>query len=379
LREIISYFLKLGCLGFGGPIATMAMMESELVSQRKWIEPERFARAYALVKVLPGAAAIQMAIYIGQARRGRLGGLTAGLCFILPAFFLVLGISIAYTHFHDVPKANKLFSGMQVAALVVILESVFRMSKPYRRKVRSILIALTSAFFIFYKPSIEPLVILGFGLIGASNIFANGPRNAAAFFALPAFFQNGILQGSFFKNNFLQDFLQSPLAKVTLVCLKAGALVFGTGLAIIPMLEHDVVGHYHWLTHAEFLDGLAIGQVTPGPVVITATFIGYKVAGFAGAVFATLAIILPGFINILFIIPPFEKRISASHQLKDFTHWAIPAVIGGIFGTTIRLGFLVVNTVSLGLLLAATIIVVYKIKPPVWMVIPLVGLTYLFL
>jgi chromate transporter len=379
LREIISYFLKLGCLGFGGPIATMAMMESELVSQRKWIEPERFARAYALVKVLPGAAAIQMAIYIGQARRGRLGGLTAGLCFILPAFFLVLGISIAYTHFHDVPKANKLFSGMQVAALVVILESVFRMSKPYRRKVRSILIALTSAFFIFYKPSIEPLVILGFGLIGASNIFANGPRNAAAFFALPAFFQNGIFQGSFFQNNFLQDFLQSPLAKVTLVCLKAGALVFGTGLAIIPMLEHDVVGHYHWLTHAEFLDGLAIGQVTPGPVVITATFIGYKVAGFAGAVFATLAIILPGFINILFIIPPFEKRISASHQLKDFTHWAIPAVIGGIFGTTIRLGFLVVNTVSLGLLLAATIIVVYKIKPPVWMVIPLVGLTYLFL
>ena len=349
----------------------MAMMEAELVGRRKWLQPEHFARAYALVKVLPGAAALQMSIYLGQVRRGRLGGLVAGLSFILPAFILVLGISIAYERFQSVPRAERLFSGMQVAALVVILDSVLRMARPYRSEKRSIVIAIISCIAIVFRPSIEPLVILGFGILGAFS-FHRPSKTGTRVVSTLALFQ----AGGIFNWNAL---VQSPIFKLTFVCLKAGALVFGTGLAIIPMLENDVVGKYHWLTHGQFLDGLAIGQVTPGPVVITSTFIGYKVAGLLGAVLATVAIILPGFINILIIIPPFERRISNSPRLKDFTHWAIPAVIGGILGSTTRLGFLVVRSVPLGILFVVTSVIVLKWRPPVWIVIPLAGITYFLL
>jgi chromate transporter len=355
MKDIARLFFKLGCLGFGGPIATMAMMEEETVARRNWITRERFNQAYALVKTLPGPAATQLAIYLGQVRGGRLGGLIAGGLFIFPAFFLVLVLSFFYEKVHTIPTAEALFQGMQVAALVVILDSVLRMAKPYSKSGRAIAIGIITGAVIYWSPRLEPVMIIGAGLFGAFAADRIGALRARLFSAAPVF-------------------QLVPALQLVMVCFKAGFLVFGTGLAIVPLLEGDVVGHYHWLTHSEFLDGLAIGQITPGPVVITSTFIGYRIGGLMAATMATMAMFAPGFFNILIVIPIIEKRIQNSPRLKGFTNWAIPTVIGGIIATTFRLGIISVTTPGLAMLLVLSGIWVFKLRPPVWIVIPICGI-----
>ena len=157
------------------------------------------------------------------------------------------------------------------------------------------------------------------------------------------------------------------------VFFKAGAFVFGSGLAIVPMLEGEVVGHYHWLTHSQFMDGLAIGQVTPGPVVITSTFIGYLAAGPGGAVLATFAIFLPCFINILILLPITWEKWSHSPRSKKFPEFAVPAVIGCILAVTLKLALLTLATVPLLFTFALVLAVALIGSPPLWTLIPAAG------
>ncbi len=368
MRAVVGFFLKLGFLGFGGPLATIAMMENEAVTKNRWITQEQFAKIYAIIKVLPGPAAVQMSIYLGKAKAGRLGGLLAGLLFIFPSFLIVLAISYFYDHARWMTNNQNPFVGMQVAALVFIADSVVRMSAPYKRNLKAGAIALAAALIIFLKPTLEPLIILAFGMFGILG-----------FGLMSVFLMPGTVN-LFASPNTILD---SRILNLAWVCFKAGAFVFGTGLAIIPLLEGDVVGHYHWLTHNEFLDGLAVGQVTPGPFMITATFIGFRVARLWGAVVATFAIFAPAFLNMLFLIPFFEGQVAKSQSrqqaLNRFSQWAIPAVIGGIAGTTLKLGLNTVNNTFLFLLLVGISLVVYLKRPPVWLVIPGAGVLCYFL
>ncbi len=350
MKEIFSIFSRLGVLGFGGPLATIAMMEEETSRKRKWLTAEQFSEAYALCKLLPGPVATQMAITLGRLRGGTWGGLLAGSLFILPSFFMVLAFSYFYTHSSLTQTFSPLFSGMQAGALSVILLSTFQLAKPYQRKGDAWAIALASACVVFFKPALEPLIILGFGLIGAN------------------------FSGRFFGKKILSI---SPAILVPgllfWTCFKAGAFVFGTGLAVVPVLEADVVQKFHWLTHSEFMDGLAIGQVTPGPVVITATFIGYKAAGLVGALVATFGIFFPAFVNILFFLPKVWKKMSGTKGAQGFTAWAIPAVIGSILATTLQLGLVTLHTPLLIGIFCALLLISLLWKPPAWAAIPLAG------
>lgn len=348
LRDIFPVFSRLGFLGFGGPVATIAMMEEETTRKRAWVSSGEFAEMLAVCKLLPGPVATQMAIFLGLRRGGRWGGLLSGLCFILPSFFLVLLFSYVYTRTGVVQKYQPLFTGMQSGALAVILLSTIQLGRPYRKDTRAWLVAAISAVVVLARPSFEPLVILAAGLLGIW--LSREPRsNRALGVAFPV------------------------LAQLFVTCLKAGTLVFGTGLAVVPMLEADAVARFGWLTHSEFMDGLAIGQITPGPVVITSTFIGYKTAGLAGAIAATTGIFLPGFINILFIVPHVFKRLSGTPAAKGFLSLAIPAVVGGIIGSGLRLGGQTLVTPLAGGVFALALFAGFRLKISAWMLIPAAG------
>ena len=350
LTEITRVFLRFGILGFGGPIAAMAMMEEELVRRRKWLTSEDFAGLYATCKVLPGAVSTQMAIGLGYRRGGTWGGILAGTGFILPGFLLVLGLSVAYESMASSKPFwfEPLFSGLQAGALGVIFASTFSLAKPYRKKLSAWGIALASAGVIGWAPRLEPWVIFAFGLTGAWSSGVPGEVHRPRL-AWPT------------------------LIALTWVCFKAGAFVFGSGLAIVPLLEAEVVQHHAWVTHREFMDGLALGQVTPGPIIITTTFIGYRAAGYLGAILATMAVFLPGFINMLIIVPRIWKRIGPSPRLQGFVAWAIPAVIGGIVASSLRLSWQSLDSWPKQAVLGLSSIAIMKFRAPAWAVIPGAG------
>lgn len=350
MGELALVFFRLGWLGFGGPIATIAMMEDELRRRRGWVDERTFTEMYAVCKMLPGPVATQMVIYLGYIRKGRLGGLLGGLLYIFPSFAMVLALSVLYAKRAAGSGESAAFAALQAAALAVIVNSTLQLGKPVWKQRKWILAAAVSAAIVWTFPLWEPLVILGSGLIGVL-----ATRGLAR--SVPA---AGGERGT-------------VLLDLFWVCFKAGAFVFGSGLAIVPLLEADVVRGHHWLTHAEFMDGLAIGQVTPGPVVITATFIGFRTAGWLGALIASVGIFLPAFVNILFIVPVLWKKVAGTPGAAAFTAWALPAVVGAIFATSARLAVPTFQAWSPALIFVAALGLSLKAKPPAWLLIPGAG------
>lgn len=372
--EIIFYFLKLGFLGFGGPLALMAAYQRDLIERRRWTSPERFAQGLALIKALPGPTATQLSIYMGQIRGGKFGGFLAGFCLILPSFILMVLLAKFYTSIEHLAWSKIVLFGMQSAALGVIAESVWNLARPYKKEIVFWIVALNSAVLTFLKPSSEPLVIIVSGIVGVLVMRGTmpGKKMLQGFFLAPAFATTSIAAA-----------VVHPLWDLFGVAFKSGAFVFGTGLAIVPLLIHDVVNVHHWLTREQFMDALAFGQITPGPVVITITFIGYKVAGLLGAVLGTIGIFLPAFINILTWFPYAEKKLSKSPYTRAFILWAVAAVVGSIVVALVRLSLspsqVGTHLMSWGLGLAAFLVTLLT-STPVWITIPAGGLlAFLFL
>lgn len=367
LKEIILYFLKLGILGFGGPLAMMAAFQRDLVEKRGWATREQFTRALALIKALPGPTGTQVAIYLGYCRGGRLGGFLAGACLIFPAFVLMILLGSFYASATELAWSRAVLFGMSAAALGVISDSVWRLTGPYRAERAFWVVAVAAAAITWFKPAAEPVVILGAGALGMGlmRFWERGKSMAAA-----ALFPSALVFGS--------SGLSVPLlAQLSGVMLKAGAFVFGTGLAIVPMLAHDVVERYGWLDDQQFLDALAFGQVTPGPVVITSTFIGFKVAGLLGAVVGTASIFAPAFFNMLTWFPGAEKKLGASPYTRRFVMWAVGAVVGSIAAVTVRLGVAAPPTHALWLwivLALGSLTVSVFTKVPAWATIPVAGI-----
>lgn len=378
VSEIAKLFLRFGALGFGGPIAVIAMMEEEVCRRRKWISPQKFSETYAILKVMPGPISSQMAIFLGRLRGGGIGGIVAGLCFILPAFLFVLGLSWFYVAYGGAGRGMAAFlPGFQAGAIVVIVFSMFQLFKPYRKRKESLWIALASAGIVLMTPRWEGVAVLGFGLLGAILVGRRKP---------PLSF-HGASQGPSEPEVKTRELGSRVLAlggaaalgldpiygRLFWTCLKAGAFLFGTGFAIVPMLEGEVVRLHGWLNHAEFMDGLAIGQMTPGPVVITATFIGYKAAGIGGALAATAGIFLPSFVNVLLILPRLWRRIEGSPRTENFAAWAFPAVVGGIGATVLRMGFTTLGSIPSAASLLISILIALRFRWPAWALIPASG------
>jgi chromate transporter len=329
LSEILRYFLGLGFLGFGGPVAMVAMMQKDLVEDRQWISAEEFEQAISLIKALPGSLAFQTAVYIGMKRAGRLAGLVAGVSMIAPAFVIVIFLSQVLDRLNGFVSFQMAMMGLQAAAIGVIIASLHSLAKSYLKITKFWIFFGVACFLMLRYPHGEPLFIISAGLLSILMSYLSSPKSPMlnGLVVFPIYLISDIIS--------IEDF--EKLKELSWVCLKAGAIVFGTGLAIVPVLEDDFVTRLHWLSHSEFMSALAIGQVTPGPVLITTTFIGYKVVGLLGAFTATVAIYLPSAMHILTWFSYALNYVSKQKWIKDFLIGTIATVVGSVLVTSLKL------------------------------------------
>ncbi|MBI3934568.1 MAG: chromate efflux transporter [Acidobacteria bacterium] len=340
LLELGKQFLRLGCIGFGGPLAHTALLQQEMVQKRQWVTPEQFLEGFTLSQVFPGPLSTQVAIYIGYRIHQVRGALIAGCAFILPAFLLMISLTWIYFRFGMVPAVQGLFYGMTPAVLAMIALSGYSLSKTAATDWILRFIAAASTIGVAFF-SIN--IVLLFALAGLLTVVLSGPGSTAS------------------SQRFAALVPLPLLGQLAWYFLKVGSLIFGGGMVIVPMLEQEVVNRLGWLTHREFLDGLALGQVTPGPVVITAAFIGFKVAGFLGALVATVAIFFPSFVFV-FIGAALMKRWERSPRMQAALRGINAAAVGAILGACYPLSRAALTGALPALLFAISLVAMWRYR-----------------
>ena len=331
LREFLLYFLRLGTLGFGGLIALAGYMQRDLVEVRNWVSSQDYVEGLAFSQLSPGPLAAQLAMYLGWVRAGTLGATLTGAAFVLPSFLMVVALAALYVHYGQLPWIQGAFYGIGAAVIAIIARSAYKLIRSTLKN-DLLLWGLFTALAITTAWKESEIVWL-FLLCGLISMFVKAPpklrtsRNVMPNFAG---FVN-LITGA-----------HGPAAAATigtlfLFFLKAGAFVFGSGLAIVPFLYGGVVGQFHWLTEKEFVDAVAVAMITPGPVVITAGFVGYLVAGVTGATLAALAVFVPPYL-IVILSAPYYRRFAKNLQVKAFVQGVTAAAVGAIAGAAFILG-----------------------------------------
>jgi len=334
IRELTLYFLRLGFMGFGGPVALVGQMERELVSERKWLSREEMREAVAVCQSLPGPLAIQVGIFIAYLRGGFWGACAGGWAFILPNFLIVAALGALFVHFGDLKGVTGIFYGVSPAVIALILHSSYRLAKlGMEHRLQWIIAAVCFAVTVLLEAEIA-LLFIASGIAGALY-FGTLLKDRKAPMTLPSFAPVGVLPLSMAIQPVAAS--GSIVLKLLLFFLKAGAFTFGSGLVIVPFLQQGLVTEYGWLGEREFLIAVAVGMISPGPVVITATFVGFLVAGFWGSLAATVGIFLPSFLIVL-IAAPIVARHRANPNLQGFIKGAYGAAIGSILGACVLLG-----------------------------------------
>lgn len=350
LRQLAGYFLHLGTTGFGGPPALVGYMHRDLVQQRQWISDEDYREGLALAQLAPGPLAAQLAIYLGYVHYGVLGATVIGLAFVLPSFLMVVAIGWAYVRFGGLPWMQAVFYGVGAAVIGVIAVGTFKLT----------------------RKTIHPHDWLGWGLFGVSAlttiwleteliglILASGVVYwlvKAPPSALKTGRLSGLASGWELFSVALPD---SVLWRLGVFFAKAGAFVFGSGLAIVPFLYGGVVREFGWLNEQQFVDAVAVAMITPGPVVITVAFIGYLVAGFPGACVAAAATFLPCY--LLTILPaPYFRRYGRRPGIKAFVDGITMAAVGAIAGAVVVLGRRQLTDVPVWLIALSTVWLLYR-------------------
>jgi chromate transporter len=295
LAEIALAFLKLGTIAFGGPAAHIAMMQEEFVRRRHWISEAEFLDRIAAASLIPGPSSTEVAIFIGQRRRGWPGLLVGGCCFIIPAAILVTLIAAVYVRFGSLPQVAGILYGIKPAVIAIILHALWKLS---RTAVKTKFLAVVGfAALVLSAMGIAPLLVLAIAGIACAAwaLLRTGGHPAAVVIPL---FRN--LGAPLATGTMIGTAIAAPVSLVRLFFsfLKLGAVVFGSGYVLLAFLRSEFIDHLHWLTEKQLIDAVAVGQFTPGPVFTTATFIGYLVAGIPGAFLATVAIFLPGFLLV---------------------------------------------------------------------------------
>ncbi|HZR73987.1 chromate efflux transporter [Bradyrhizobium sp.] len=329
ITELVRYFLRLGCLGFGGPVALVGQMERELVDGKKWLTKEQMREAIAICQSLPGPLAIQVGIYISYLRGGFWGAWAGGWSFILPNFIIVAALGALYVYLGDLQPVTAIFYGVSPAVIALILHSCYRLAKLGMEDwLQWAIAAVCVAVTVILQAEVAVLFI-GAGIVGIlyyGNVFKRTPVALPIVALVPAT-----------TAPIAPVATTSTLSKLLLFFLKAGSLTFGSGLVIVPFLEQGLVQQYGWLDERQFLIAVAVGMISPGPVVITATFVGYLVAGFWGSLVSTVGIFLPSFLFIL-IAAPLLARHRGNANVQGFVKGAYAAAIGTILGACFLLG-----------------------------------------
>jgi chromate transporter len=310
-KEIVSGFLKLGATAYGGP-AIYGILQTELQEKRQWVSKERFVEGVSLANLIPGATMTQLCMFLGYARGGFWGGLLAGLCFVLPAFGIMLALTLTYAYLGATPIMRGGLYGLGPVVVGIFVVAVYRLSRSEVSTLRQMMIALTAAAAVAFSPvGVASTLALG---AGVGILLFHSLRAGALILALMTAFLVGANFGPWISLSLIAPTAQATapaqaagLTEIAAFFSKIGALTFGGGLTIIALIQEQAVDQYHWLTHQEFIDGLALGQFTPGPMIIVAAYVGYKIAGLSGAALAAAAIFLPSFVITLPILPIFER------------------------------------------------------------------------
>ncbi len=355
-REITAVFLKLGAMSYGGP-AIMGMMQAELQEKRGWLSKENFVEGLALVNMLPGAGATQLGIFLGFIRGGWWGGLLAGLCFVLPAFLIMLALTWVYLRYGALPSMRDVFYGLAPVVVGIFSVAVWRLGKTAIKDSKQIVLALATALLLAYTPvSIIPLLLLA----GALGVVLYGTRSWGLVATVLILVGYGLLHwlGKVTVAPAINPSQAAELSDIALFFFKVGAFSFGGGLSMLAFMQDQVVNQLHWLTQQQFLDGLALGQLTPGPILMVAAFVGYQKASFAGALVGGLAIFLPSFILMLGILPVYE-RIKRVTWMKAALKGISPAVIGMIAVAMIQMLPKAVVDWPSGILFIAAVVLLY--------------------
>jgi chromate transporter len=296
LWEIAVSFLRLGTIAFGGPAAHIAMMEEEFVRRRGWISHEEFLDMLGATNLIPGPNSTEMAIHIGHQRAGWKGLVVAGACFIVPAMLIVMAAAWAYIRFGSLPQLQGIMYGIKPVIIAVVVQALWRLAPTAVKSGFLALVGLIAipAAFLGANPL---LVLFAAGVVTAVSAWIGRRRLADAFAAIPAIGWLGIVP--MLKSvGVTTAAVPFSLLGLFLFFLKVGAVLYGSGYVLLAFLQTDLVNRLHWLTQSQLLDAVAVGQVTPGPVFTTATFIGYLLSGASGAVIATLGIFIPSFIFV---------------------------------------------------------------------------------
>lgn len=308
-------FLKLGTIAFGGPAAHLAMMEEEFVRRRRWITQAEFLDRLATANLIPGPSSTEVAIFVGQLKRGWRGLIVAGCCFIIPAAVMVSVIAWAYVRFGSLPKVEGVLSAIKPAVVAIVIQALGKLGKTALRTPLLALIAGLAAMLSLMGVSLV-LVLLLAGLISVSTLAL---KNRLLLSVEPKVVGLPKLIGGAFAVSAIGAAVPVALGRIFLSFLKIGSVVFGSGYVLLAFLQTEFVQRLHWLTDKQLIDAVAVGQFTPGPVFTTATFIGYVVAGWRGATVATIGIFLPGFVLVAALgplIPRLRRSAMASAALE---------------------------------------------------------------
>src|SRR5213592_3495932 len=360
LRELLVYFLRLGTLGFGGPIALAGHMQKDLVEERRWVSKQDYLEGLAFSQLSPGPLAAQLAMYLGWIRAGTIGATLVGIAFILPSFLMVLVLAALYVHYGNLPWIQGMFYGIGAAVIAIIVRSAIKLVRTTVGRDWLLwaifgLIALTTAWT-------KSEIVWLFVLCGIIGVLVKAPPTISSR-ASAVVFIGGVDRLR------IGMYGLAPLATVGalfLFFLKAGAFVFGSRLAIVPFLYGGVVEKFHWLTERQFVDAVAVAMITPGPVVITAAFIGYVVAGPVGALVAAWAVFAPPYFIVLFGAP-YYRRFAQNRQVKAFVQGVTAAAVGAIAGAAYilaRRSLVDLPTVLIGFVTLVILMFTKKIPEP---------------
>lgn len=367
LWEFLLYFLYLGTFGFGGPIALAGYMQQDLVEKRRWISKEDYIDGLALAQLAPGPLAAQLAMYLGYVRAGILGATLVSLVFILPSFLMVIAISWFYVRFGGLVWMQALFYGIGAAVIGIIVKAAYKLVKLTLGKDALLWII----FFVLAVTTALTQSEMAVLFISAGVIYM--------VFKTPPFKEFGkaslLTAAPWFGSQTIQ--VTTPVSPTSLRVLgffaKAGAMVFGSGLAIVPFLYGGVVKEYHWLNERQFMDAVAVAMITPGPVVITVAFIGYLVRGFWGASLAALGVFLPVYLFVVIPSPWFKKH-AKNPQLNAFVKGVTAAATGAIAGACVVLAQRAIVDIPTVVIAIATLGILIRFKIPEPFLIFLAGI-----
>jgi chromate transporter len=368
----VLYFLKLGTIGFGGPVALAGFMHRDLVEQRRWIDEDEYKLALALAQIMPGPLAAQLAIALGYFQHGVIGATAVGLAFVLPSFLMVVGISLAYLAYGGLWWMQGLFYGIGAAVIAIIAIAAYKLARSTNRRDRLLwaIFAALVAVTVWAEAELAEFFILA-GLVVLLVRAWPGWRRAVL--STTGAVAVGLLIWAIERSVVnLGHGSAGLLGQILVFFTKAGAFVFGSGLAIVPFLHQGVVQQFAWLSEQQFLDAVAVAMITPGPVVITVAFIGYLVAHFWGAVLAAVGIFLP--VYVFTVIPaPWFKRNRDNAELKAFVQGATAAATGAITGAVVVLAQRAIYDVPTALIATVALGVLWRLKVPEPLVVLVAG------